>query len=198
MRLHRRTVLGLLAATASFGAWPLAAAGELAVYAVNGPLAYFAARLGGGAVAVAMPATEGGDPASWRPSIAEVAEVQAADLILLNGAGYAPWTAKVSLPRSRTVDTARAFADRLIPVEGVVHSHGPEGEHSHANTASITWLDFAQAAAQARAVADALSLKAPQHADAIATEMSALEADLSDLGAEARRVAAAADRKSVV
>jgi len=73
-----------------------------------------------------------------------------ADLIVLNGAGYAKWTAKVSLPLLRTVDTSKSFEDTLIAMtDEITHSHGPGGDHSHSGTAFTTWLDFSQAARQA-------------------------------------------------
>jgi len=40
-------------------------------------------------------------------------------------------------------DTSAGFADEIIVIEdGQTHSHGPEGEHSHNVTASVTWLDL--------------------------------------------------------
>jgi zinc transport system substrate-binding protein len=191
MTLSRREVFALLAGAAA-AALPARAAGRLRVVGVNSPLAYFARRLAGDAADVIMPVPEGRDPAFWGPSIAEIADVQSADLILLNGAGYSQWTERTSLPRSRTVDTSRAFTGRLIQVEGVVHSHGPEGEHSHAATASITWLDYGQAAEQARAVAEALARRAPEKAAAIETALTELEADLAALDARGYRIGAAA------
>ena len=192
MRLRRRHAIRLLAGVAIAAAAPAGAADPLTVYTVNAPLADFARRLAGEAAQVVFPVPEGADPALWRPSISEVSDYQSADLILLNGAGYAQWTAKTSLPRSRTVDTSRGFADDLIPVDGVVHSHGAEGEHSHAGTASITWLDFTQAGEQARAVAEALQLRLPEQADTIAANLAILERDLAALDLEAQRLGAAA------
>jgi zinc transport system substrate-binding protein len=165
------------------------AADRLAVYTVNAPLAYFAERIGGDAVEVVFPAPPDRDPAFWRPSIAVIAEYQAADLVLLNGADYAAWTQKTSLPRAKLVDTSRAFADQLIVTQNAVtHSHGPEGEHSHAATASITWLDFDQAAQQARAIADALKRRLPEQAAALEEGMTALEADLRALDQRAMAI----------
>jgi len=198
MTLDRRRAVLLLAGSATTLAGPALATETLTVYAVNAPLAYFARRLAGDAAEVVLPVPADRDPAFWRPSIAEVAEIQAADLILLNGAGYAQWTAKTSLPRSRTADTSRAFADDLIAVEGVVHSHGPEGEHSHAGTASITWLDYAQAADQARAVADALETRLPDRAQAITAALAELERELADLDLAAQRIGAAAAGRRIV
>ena len=79
--------------------------GTLEVAVVNYPLAYFAERIGGEAVEVVFPAPAGVDPAFWRPSPEDVVRFQAADLILVNGAGYAGWTRTATLPASRRVDT---------------------------------------------------------------------------------------------
>jgi zinc transport system substrate-binding protein len=188
----RAAFAALLAATlAAILPVPAVAAEPLRVYAVSAPLADFAARLGGDRVAATFPVPPGRDPAFWRPSIALIAEFQSADLILLNGAGFAAWTEKVSLPRARTVDTSRGFADRYIRTEGVTHSHGPEGEHSHAALAAETWLDFAQAAEQARAVAAALTRRAPDAESDVVARLAALEADLAALDARARALGAA-------
>ena len=83
--------------------------------------------------------------------------MQKADVILLNGAGYEKWLTGVSLPKSRTVDTAAGFAKRHIVDEATVtHTHGSGGEHAHGSTAFTTWIDFSQAIEQAEAVRDAL------------------------------------------
>jgi zinc transport system substrate-binding protein len=65
---------------------------------VNYPLQYFVQRIGGELVDVSFPAPRGVDPAEWMPDIDTVAEYQQADVILLNGAGYARWLRRMSLP----------------------------------------------------------------------------------------------------
>ncbi len=160
------------------------------VYVVNYPLQYFAVRIAGDLVDVVFPAPPGEDPAFWRPDAEAVSDYQQADLILLNGAGYAKWINRVSLPRSKTVDTSRAFRDRFIAREGgASHSHGREGEHAHAGTVFTTWLDFNQAAAQANAVRDALSRLLPRHATMFDNNFAALEQDLADLDARMKDAA---------
>ncbi len=67
------------------------AAGPLNVYVVNYPLKYFAERIGGDHVRVKFPVPADVDPANWNPDLADIAAYQQADLILLNGAGYAKW-----------------------------------------------------------------------------------------------------------
>ncbi len=151
--------------------------GRLVVYVVNHPLEYFAERIGGDAVRVEFPAPQG-DPAYWSPEPETVIDYQAADLILLNGAGYAKWTGRASLPPSRTVDTSVAFADRLIAVGGITHAHGPEGAHEHGDMAFTTWLDLTLAIEQARAVFGAFTSARPGEAEGFQRRFAKLEHDL--------------------
>jgi zinc transport system substrate-binding protein len=113
------------------------------------------------------------------PDPETIAAYQAADLILLNGADYAKWTSKVSLPRSRVVDTSRAFKDTYIhESDGISHSHGPSGEHDHGGSAFTTWLDLNQAARQAEAVAQAVTRKRRESKEQIARNLQSLQRDL--------------------
>ena len=96
----------------------------------------------------------------WSPGPEVVTAYQAADLILLNGAGYAGWVSRVSLPEGKLIDTSASFADRYLTVaEAVTHSHGPEGEHAHEATAFTTWLDPTLALEQAGAIHAALATR---------------------------------------
>ena len=154
----------------------------LSVYTVNYPLQYFAERIGGEHVDVSFPAPADGDPAYWNPDPDAVAAYQQADMILLNGASYAKWVASVTLPTSKIVDTSAGFLERYIIIEGaVVHSHGPEGEHSHGETAFTTWIDPTLAIEHAAAIRDAFIAARPEHASAFHQGFRALEQDLSAL-----------------
>ena len=155
---------------------------------VNYPLAFMAERLGGDAVEVLFPVPDGRDPSFWRPDLSEIAAIQQADLIALNGAGFATWTTRTSLPRSRLVDTSAAFSDAYIATQSVTHSHGADGEHSHTGTASYTWLDFAHAARKAETLAAAMKRRMPELGDQIDVALPALVAELMALDAEARDV----------
>jgi len=150
------------------------------IMVVNYPLEYFAERIGGDGVDVRFPAPSGVDPAFWNPEAETVAAYQSADLILLNGAGYAKWTSKVSLPTSKMVDTSKGFGDRYVVVaDAVTHTHGPGGGHAHGGTAFTTWLDLAQATEQAGAIRDALKERWPAEQDRWELGYKALEDDLS-------------------
>lgn len=160
---------------------------RLVVFTVNYPLAYFAQRIGGDLVDVRFPAPPDEDPAYWSPDADTVAAYQSADLILLNGAGYAGWTDRAALPGSKVLDTSAGFADRLIPLAGsVTHSHGPEGAHEHTGWAFTTWLDPELAIAQAQAVTRGLinhrrerEAEFNEHFVALESELRALDQRLA-------------------
>ncbi len=158
------------------------ATAPLNVFVVNYPLKYFAERIGGNQVKVEFPAPAGDDPAYWNPDLATISAFQKADLILLNGAGYAKWVAKVSLPRSRMVDTSRRFKDRYITTKEVLtHSHGAEGKHAHESLAFTTWLDLTLAVRQAEAIASSMGRKRPELRETFQRNFEALAKDLKAL-----------------
>lgn len=156
------------------------------VYTVNYPLQYFAEAIAGDDLDVVFPAPPDVDPADWTPDVDTLIDYQAADLILLNGAGYAEWTKGVYLARSRLVDTSASFKDRLIAEESdqVPHVHGPTGaEVQGAAVAFTTWLDLSLSRAQAEAVRDAMVARWPDHAAAFAQRHAVLDAELATLDA---------------
>jgi zinc transport system substrate-binding protein len=165
--------------TLLFCSTTLIAAEPLTIYTVNYPLKYFAERIAGEYADVVFPAPPDLDPAFWMPNPETIVQYQQADLILLNGAGYAKWINKVSLPRLKLVDTSRDLENGYLTVtDAGTHSHGLEGEHSHAGTFFTTWLDFSQAAQHARAIADALIRISPDHQTEFENNYAALEQDL--------------------
>jgi zinc transport system substrate-binding protein len=152
------------------------------VYTTNYPLAYFAERIAGELADVVFPAPSGIDPAFWTPDKKTIAAYQKADLIVLNGATYERWTDRATLPQFRLVNTSAGFKDDYIEtVDAITHSHGLDGEHSHSGTAFTTWLDLSQAAAQARAILEALARKLPADKKALEKNYGALEKDLMGL-----------------
>jgi len=193
MTSHSRAAMAILAAlslgglsscskpkpSASVDAAPTAAT-------VNYPLAYFTERIAGDLVTVRFPEIEG-DPAFWEPKAEDIATYQSADLILLNGANYAKWVAKVSLPQARLVNTSAALSEHLISLDGhVTHTHGPGAAHVHGDLAFTTWLDPQLAIQQAAAIRDALSTKWPQHQASFESGYQALSSDLRELDAQTR------------
>ncbi|MEL6799970.1 MAG: metal ABC transporter substrate-binding protein [Pseudomonadota bacterium] len=155
------------------------------IVAVNYPLAFMAEALVGEAAEVVFPVPDGVDPSFWRPSIADISMMQSSDLILLSGAGFAAWIDRVSLPRSRLVDTSSDYFDRFIATGTITHSHGDGGEHSHEGTATYTWLDPELAMAQATAVAAAITARDLAPAADVGAALADLTAQLQALDEEA-------------
>lgn len=176
-----------------------AGAASLTIYTVNYPLQYFAQRIAGSHAEVVFPAPATVDPALWMPDPAVINAYQGADLILLNGAGYASWTDKVALPRSSLVDTSAGFKSQYLAAgTRTTHSHGPAGEHSHTGTAYTTWLDFALAARQAAEIRDAVARLRPDLSKAVQENYAALEKDLLALDQQAEAIGLHARGKPIV
>ena len=169
----------------------VSAADKLTVYSVNYPLAYFAERIGGEHVEAVFPVPHDVDPAFWEPAAKDIATFQQADVILLNGAGYARWLKRASLPQRKLVNTSAAFKKDYINVtETATHQHGPGGDHSHAGTAFTTWLDFSQAIQQAKAIQLALEKRRPEYADVFRRNYAVLETELDKLDKKITELAA--------
>lgn len=167
------------------------APGKPVVYTMNYPVTFFAERIGGGQCKIVFPAPADVDPAYWSPDVETIADYQRADLILLNGAGYAKWVQHASLPENKLVDTGEAFSDRLIELKGVTtHSHGTEGQHEHSGWAFTTWLDPELATLQAEAVARALTSLLPDREAEFNERFVALSSEIRELD---QRLAAAAE-----
>jgi zinc transport system substrate-binding protein len=147
----------------------------------NYPLYFFTREIAGESIEVRFPAIEG-DPAMWAPAGADVAELQNADLLILNGAGYESWLAFTTLPAGRILDTTAQVQVMLLPIENeTVHQHGPAGEHSHQGTAFTTWLDPKLAIEQARAIMQGLSLLEPGQSGLFETNFKTMKQRLTRL-----------------
>jgi zinc transport system substrate-binding protein len=147
----------------------------------NYPLYYFASEIAGDVVDVQMPDIDG-DPAMWVPGASDLPQLQTADLIVINGAGYESWLAFTSLDAKRLLDTTEDIQDLLLPIENAtLHQHGPEGEHSHEGTAFTTWLNPQIAIEQSRAIARGLSALVPEQAEVFKARLLLLEKRLDDL-----------------
>lgn len=168
------------------------------VYTSNYPIYFFATEIAGSEVDVRLPQMEG-DPAYWAPNSDQTAELQAADLVLLNGAGYENWLNFVSLHKERLVDTSAGLADSLLPLmEAAVHQHGPEGEHSHVGTAFTTWLDPKLAAGQAHAITAALVKLKPEQEAGFNDRLARLQRRLKQLDLDLDQVFTALGDQPVV
>lgn len=172
---------------------------KLSVYTVNYPLYYFAQRIGGGWVDVRFPAPANVDPAYWNPDAETILAYQQADIILRNGASYAKWIDKVTLPASKLYNTSSSIPQSLIIIEGeTTHSHGAEGKHAHGKQAFTTWLNPKLAISQAEAILQVFAQKMPEHAANFEEQFQKLKKDLLALDAEIAKVVAKNPNKPVL
>jgi zinc transport system substrate-binding protein len=146
------------------------------------PTQYFTQRIAGDIAEVICPVPPDEDAIFWKPDADTIARYQKADLIVLNGAGFAKWVTQTTLPDSRVIETANPFKPDWITFENaVVHKHGNEGEHSHEGLDGHTWIDPVNAKAQAEVIKDEVIRRWPEHKDAFESGFTTLAADLDQL-----------------
>jgi zinc transport system substrate-binding protein len=168
------------------------------VISVNYPLHFFSKRIGGDFIDPVFPIPADEDPAYWSPDGEAIGHFQKADLILDNGADYAKWMKKVSLPLSKVVNTSRGFQDKYIKIdEGITHSHGLEGEHEHTGYAFTTWLNFKFAILQAEAVKNALQKLLPDSKTLFQSNYDQLKNELEKIDQEMVKIAGSLERQNV-
>jgi zinc transport system substrate-binding protein len=164
---------------------------RLTIYTVNYPLKYFAEQIAGDHARVVFPAPTNVDPSHWAPDAKEISDYQKADLILLNGANYAKWVNKASLPQSRLVDTSSSFKEQYIHTkEGITHTHGTEGRHAHENLAFTIWLDPTLAVRQAEAITKAFSQTKSELRNTFQNNYGVLKKDLLTIDREINEIVA--------
>ncbi|MEZ4472554.1 MAG: metal ABC transporter substrate-binding protein [bacterium] len=157
--------------------------GPPVIVATSYPLLWMAQRLVGDAAELKLAPPPLADPAGWVPSTADLQALQAADLVVTNGAGFEGFTAWASLPPSRTVVTAAPFQHRWLRYEdAAVHTHGPDSTaHAHTGLDGHTWLDPVNARAQAEALHAALVRHFPDLKARADAGLATLAADLDAL-----------------
>lgn len=152
------------------------------VAVVNYPLNYFTKRIADNIADVVYPVPGDIDPAYWKPKPHQVVLYQNADLIILNGADYAKWISKVSLPKTKIINSSLVIKDNYIKLqEGMTHSHGPKGKHEHEGFAFTTWLNFKYAILQAETIKTALIKLLPDSKDNFEKNFMSLKDDLEKL-----------------
>ncbi len=150
----------------------------------NYPLYFFTQRIAGNGFDVIFPVPGDIDPAFFEPDANVVSSYQSAEVIFINGAGYESWVDKVSLSQRKIVNTTAMVSDRYIREKGMSHSHGPDGEHDHAETAFTTWLDQSMALEQAKNIYETLKNSYPDHSQELDNNYKALEAELKALDSQ--------------
>ena len=174
--------------------------GPLTVYTTFYPTAFFTTRIGGVHVKVVNPVPPDADPIFWVPPREVIRDYQEkADLIVLNGGGYARWVQRVLLPEDKVVNAGAELEGDLIVIKNaIVHSHGPAGKHSHEGIDPHLWMDPLNAQAQCRAIAAALSKKDPEHKTVFEKNLKELLARLDQLDGALRALSKNYDGRPIL
>lgn len=159
---------------------------EHRVVAASYPLQYLTQRIAGDEIDVRFPVPENVDPRTWKPKVSQIQELQSSDLVIVNGPGatYAKWLVQVSLLDSKVCNSASELpTSDFILVEDyhIVHTHGPEGEHSHQYMVPYTWMDPAVAKKQAAKIYKALTNTYPKLQSELDSNFAKLNTDLDQL-----------------
>ena len=174
---------------------PTVETGPLEVKVSSFPAEYLVKRLGGDAISLTNILPVGEDPPFWSPTGEQVAQMQSADLIVANGAGFEKWMQTATLPSGKVVDSAADV--KLVHLKATTHSHGKEGEHSHAGIDPHTWSDPVVYLQQAEVVHAALVKARPSQAATFDAGLASLRTDLTALDAELKAALAHAGDKQL-
>ena len=163
------------------------------VATVSYPLQYLTERVVGDQIKVHFTMNRRPGEADWQPSEFDIALLQSADQIIVNGPGarYADWLQRVSVDDSKLCKSCSELATAdFIEVKDhrIVHQHGPEGEHSHPFMVAHTWLDPTIAKKQASYIVRQLSTVYPDFKTAFESNFEALAADLDGLASDMKAI----------
>lgn len=169
--------------------------GRMQVSASFYPMAYLAERIGGEHVSVTNLTPSGSEPHDFEPSARDIAKLEDADILILNG-GIEAWGERV-ISQLQSTDVRVVVAGEGLLVEAGAEEqehadehhhddgHGEE-EHSHGGVDPHLWLDPVLYKQQAVRVAEALIEKDPEHADAYRANLATLSGELDALDSEFR------------
>ncbi len=178
---------------------PAKSGAERVTFAVTSyPLLAMTETMAGAAADVSL-VTEGGSPSpDWKPTSAGIQAMQRATRILISGGDYEPWLQRVTIPRSRLVDTADGYYDQFVRIpDAVIHQHGPDGSHSHPGVVWATWLDPRLAMSQLERTRDVLLKVLPDQTAEVRGAADGMSEQLRQLDSRLEQLAASTAGKSI-
>lgn len=125
---------------------------KISIFASFFPIFDFVKNIGGEKVNVFPIIPLGVEPHDWEPTIQQVVEIQDADLIIINGAGFESWIKKIS----------DKYLDTSLNISLIAHVENGETDSSTIYDPHI-WLDPILAKKQVLAIYERLSLIDPDN-----------------------------------
>ena len=162
------------------------------------PLLAMAQRMAGPAAEVELVIQGQSTSPEWKPTPDAIRTMQDATRILINGGDYEPWLQRVTVPRSRLIDTAKGYYGQFIRIpDATIHQHGPEGSHSHPGVVWATWLDPQLGLSQMEQTRDVLLTLLPDHAADIRQAADGMADEFRQLDRRVEEIAEATSESSV-
>lgn len=156
------------------------------------PLLVMAEAMVGSAADIELVVSEDLTSPVWKPTADAIQAMQLATRILISGGDYEPWLQRVTVPRSRLIDTAQGHYDQFIRIpDAVMHQHGPEGGHSHPGVVWATWLDPRLAISQLEQTRDVLLKVLPDSEAVIRSAADGMNQEFRQLDDRLEKLAAA-------
>lgn len=165
--------------------------GKLKVTASFYPMAYLAEEIGGEHVAVTNLTPAGAEPHDFEPSARDIARIEDADLLLLNGT-VEVWGERIVSQLESTNVRVLIAAEGLMTLEGAHDDHGEEEHHEedghteeeHEGLDPHVWLDPVRYGEQAERVAEALITLDPENEAAYRENLASFMARITALDTE--------------
>lgn len=194
--MHKATLLSVVVLVVGCDAnsEPLAKAvpERVSIAVTSYPLLVMAEAMVGSAVDVELVVSGDFISPAWKPTADAIQSMQRATRTLVSGGDYEPWLQRVTVPRSRLIDTAQGHYDQFIRIpDAVLHQHGPEGGHSHPGVVWATWLDPRLAISQLEQTRDVLLNVLPDSEAVIRSAADAMNQEFRQLDERLEKLAEA-------
>lgn len=163
------------------------AGGGLRVCASFSTMADFAGKIGGDRAEVVNLMPSGAEPHDWEPSARDIAALEGADILVINGAGFEHWVDGV-IP---------TLQNKALVVVDTSEGIGLRGEQEQARDPHV-WLDPSNAALQLEAVRAAFAAADPDNAACYNGNYEAVRQKLNELDGEYRDALSALPGRHIV
>jgi zinc transport system substrate-binding protein len=154
------------------------------------PLAFFTSEIGKNQVAVTNLTPAGAEPHDYEPSAQDIAQLETAELLIVNGAGFEPWLSKVMPDLKAKKIPVLAAAEDLVSLQ--IEADGETLSDPH------VWLDPVLAKQEVAKIAQALMEVDPEHRVEYEANTQQLQAKLDALDQEFRVGLAVCRQKNIV
>ena len=161
---------------------------KLSVAVTSYPVYWLVETISGKSVDIIYNVPEDIDPAFWKPKDSDIAAMQNADLIFINGATYEKWMSSVELPYSKVVNTSKDSKNMFIIIKDAeVHEHNGV-KNSHDGTDFNIWLDAYIFSRQADEVLKQLIKLKPEKTEEFTKNHKSLVEDVKTVFMEINKV----------